>query len=111
MRIDFSLFCCVYANVLTSRHYLVMQAPGFATTCNACGLEIDVGTGMRCPQCTDFDLCNTCGKGPPGQMHPHRLVVRAPACYPPSEALSSQTIPCCSNMRDLSWDPMSEHDM
>ena len=61
----------------TDHRGLATQAPGFATTCNSCGLEIDVGTGMRCTVCADYDLCNACGNGLPGQNHPHRLVVRA----------------------------------
>ena len=69
---------CSLPSLAASQQGFIVQAPGFATTCNACGMEIDVGTGMRCTQCTDFDLCNTCGKGPPGQQHPHRLVVRNP---------------------------------
>lgn len=53
------------------------QAPGFATTCNSCGQEIEAGNGQRCTVCTDFDLCNKCAAAPVGVNHPHPLVVSA----------------------------------
>ena len=51
------------------------DAPAFASTCNACGLEIEAGHGFRCPQCTDYDLCAVCHNTGRGQ-HIHPLVVR-----------------------------------
>jgi hypothetical protein len=40
-----------------------------------CGQEIEVGAGLRCTVCSDFDMCSRCHAE--GRTHEHPLLVRA----------------------------------
>ncbi|KAL0048475.1 hypothetical protein WJX82_004140 [Trebouxia sp. C0006] len=64
-----------HSSAMVLYHLHNPDAPAFASTCNACGLEIEAGHGFRCPQCTDYDLCAVCHNTGRGQ-HIHPLVAQ-----------------------------------
>jgi Zinc finger, ZZ type len=48
------------------------------TSCAACQRDVPPGTGWKCEQCPDFELCPGCYGEGQGNQHPHKLVVRCP---------------------------------
>lgn len=63
-----------HSSMMVLYHLHNPSAPAFVSTCNACAAEIEAGSGFRCTQCADFDLCAPCHARVP---HPHPLVSHA----------------------------------
>jgi Zinc finger, ZZ type len=62
-----------HSSMMVLYHVHNPSAPAFASTCNSCSQEIDMGEGFRCKQCPDFDLCRSCRDQ--GVHNHHELVV------------------------------------
>lgn len=49
-----------HSSMMVLYHLHNPTEPAFASTCNNCSREIEMGEGFRCTVCSDFDLCKDC---------------------------------------------------
>lgn len=70
-----------HSSMMVLYHLHNPTAPAFSVTCNVCALEIEPGTGWRCSQCSDFDMCGRCYASGLAH-HPHPLTVSRGAAPP-----------------------------
>ena len=61
-----------HSSMMVLYHLHNPAAPAFVCTCNVCGQEIQPGTGYRCYDCSDYDVCERCIRAP-NFSHPHPL--------------------------------------
>ena len=61
-----------HSSMMVLYHLHNPAAPAFVCTCNVCGQEIEPGTGYRCYDCSDYDVCERCIRAP-NFSHPHPL--------------------------------------
>lgn len=60
-----------HASMMVLYHLHNPKEPAWQSTCNECGREIERGSGWRCLECPDYDVCDACKSA--GKHSKHRM--------------------------------------
>ena len=63
----------VHSAIRLYTYFHAPVTPGFAATCNVCGIEMQADArAYRCDECSDYDVCEACRRSP-NFKHEHPL--------------------------------------